>query len=98
MQEVTGEIGAVTADVHPFRDGAGINPAAHGEVGGLAVDVPAAGADGLFQRQAQFPGDQVAHGLIFIGQIQIAGKTWQTARSREKDIVHVMLLSVSEKR
>ena len=55
MQEVTGELRAVTAQVDAPPGSAGINPAGHGQVGGPAVDVAAAGAHRLIRRQAQFP-------------------------------------------
>ena len=55
------------------------------------MDVAAAGAHRLIRRQAQFPGDQVAHGFIFIGQEHIAGEARQAAGGGQVVVVHVVL-------
>jgi len=92
MQEVAGKIRTVAANVDPSVGGAGINPTGHGEVGGMAMGVSAAGTHGLFQGQLQHLGNKVAFGLVFIGQVHIAGKARQTAGGCKVVVIHVVLL------
>jgi len=92
VEVVTGESRTITAKLHLILSGTGINPARHREMGRPPLGVATTGTNRLFRWNTQLPGNQLAHLFIFIGQIHIAGKARQAARSCKPGVIHDVLL------